>query len=180
MSSLFPFNPFSRLLMRRFAFLCFFFLLVAGCQRSDSTGFGAETDEPDYRRGQQLVKAGRQQEALTAFLNVIEKRGEDAPESHLEVGLIELQYVKDPIAAIYHFRKYLELKPNSQQADLVRQRIETAMRDFARTLPAQPLENQIDRLDLMELVDKLKRENDQLKADLAAARSGTAITAASP
>jgi tetratricopeptide (TPR) repeat protein len=88
-------------------------LLAAGCERSDRLTLSAETDDPQYRRGQQLLKQGHNQDALGAFLKVIEKRGDDAPESHLEAGLLYQQYFKDPISAIYHFNKYIELQPNS-------------------------------------------------------------------
>jgi tetratricopeptide (TPR) repeat protein len=144
--------------------------LFTACERRDSLPFASEVDEPHFRRGSQLLKAGRTQEALAAFLKVIEKRGSDAPESHLEVGLLYLQNVKDPIAAIYHFRKFLELRPNSPQADLVRQRIDTATKEFARTLPAQPLEGQLQRIELMDLVDKLQAENLQLKDEISRLR----------
>lgn len=145
-------------------------LVFTGCEPRDSMPFASEVDEPHFRRGSQLLKAGRTQEALAAFLKVIEKRGGDAPESHLEVGLLYLQNVRDPIAAIYHFRKFLELRPNSPQADLVRQRIDTATKEFARTLPAQPLEGQLQRIELMELVEKLQSENNQLKEEIARLR----------
>jgi len=144
--------------------------VFTGCEPRESMPFTSEVDEPHYRRGSQLLKAGRTQEALAAFLKVIEKRGSNAPESHLEVGLLYLQNIKDPIAAIYHFRKFMELRPNSPQADLVRQRIETATKEFARTLPAQPLEGQLQRLDLMELVEKLQAENFQLKEEISRLR----------
>ena len=148
-------------------------VLVAGCEPANRLSLGAETNEPQYRRGQQLLKQGRNQEALGAFLKVIETRGDDAPESHLEAGLIYQQFVpKDPVAAIYHFRKYLESQPNSRQADLVRQRIDAAMRDFARTLPGQPLENQTERFELMEKIDQLLQENQQLKDEIAAMHPG--------
>ena len=63
------------------------------------------------------------------FLKVIQKRGlNESPESHLEVGLLYQFHFKDPIAAIFHYRKFRELKPNSPQADLVRQRIDAATR----------------------------------------------------
>ncbi len=159
---------------RLFTWLLFAALLfAAGCDRSDVSPFTVEGDEPGYRRAKDLIKQGRNQEALSEFQKVIEKRGlNNAPESHLEVGLLFQYHIKDPIAAIYHYRKFRELKPNSQQADLVRQRIDAATRDFARTLPAQPLENQLDRLDMSELAQRLQRENEKLKADLAAARAG--------
>jgi tetratricopeptide (TPR) repeat protein len=146
--------------------------LAAGCDRGDTLTLSSETDDPSYRQGQQLSKQGRNQEALNAYLKVIVKRDETAPESHLEVGLILLRHVKDPIAAIYHFRKYLELQPNSRQAVYVRGLIDTAKREFARTLPATPLESQADTLEKQDQIDRLLRENDQLKAELSAFRSG--------
>ena len=147
-------------------------LLAAGCERGDSLTLSSETDEPYYRQGQQLSKQGRNQEALNAYLKVIAKRDETAPESHLEVGLILLRHVKDPIAAIYHFRKYLELQPNSRQAVYVRGLIDTSKREFARTLPATPLESQADQLEKQDQIDRLLRENDQLKAELTSLRAG--------
>ncbi len=147
-------------------------LLAAGCDRGDSFTLSSETDEPFYRQGQQLSKQGRNQEALNAYLKVIAKRDDTAPESHLEVGLILLRHVKDPIAAIYHFRKYLELQPNSRQAVYVRGLIDTSKREFARTLPATPLESQADQLEKQDQIDRLLRENDQLKAELTALRGG--------
>jgi tetratricopeptide (TPR) repeat protein len=147
-------------------------LLAAGCERGDNLTLSSEIDEPFYRQGQSLSKQGRNQEALNAYLKVIAKRDETAPESHLEVGLILLRNVKDPIAAIYHFRKYLELQPNSRQAVYVRGLIDTSKREFARTLPATPLESQADQLEKQDQIDRLLRENDQLKAELSALRAG--------
>jgi hypothetical protein len=116
---------------------------------------------------------------LSAFLKVIEKRGDDAAESHLETGLLYAQHINDPLSAIYHFKKYLALRPNSPQAALVRQRIDAATREFARTLPAQPLENQLQRVDLVAALDKLKQENEALKqelVDVKAGRNAVAVT----
>lgn len=150
---------------------------LGGCGDSERFSYATETDEPNYREGLSLVKAGRRQEALTAFLKVIDKRRDDAPESHLEVGLLYVQHINDPLSAIYHFRKYLALRPNSPQAPLVRQRIDAAIREFARTLPAQPLEGQSPRVDLVAALDKLKQENESLKQQLADARAGRGGTA---
>lgn len=147
-------------------------LALAGCSDRDRVKTAAETDEPAYREGQSQLKAGRRQEALSAFLKVIDQRGDDAPESHLEVGLLYAQHINDPLSAIYHFKKYLALRPNSPQSPLVRQRIDAATRDFARTLPAQPLENQLQRVDLVAALDRLKQENEALKQELADVKAG--------
>lgn len=145
--------------------------LAAGCERSDNQQLSSEADEPNYRQGQQLVKQGRNTEALASFLKVIARRGDAAPESHLEAGLLYLQQIKDPIAAIYHFRKYLELQPNSKQAIYVKGQIDAAKRDFLRTLPATPPENQAG-LGLLDKVERLQRENEDLRAELMALRAG--------
>jgi LysM repeat protein len=147
-------------------------LWLGGCTDSERVRTAAEVDEPAYREGQSLLKTGRRQEALSAFLKVIDLRGNDAPESHLEIGLLYAQHINDPLSAIYHFKKYLALRPNSPQAPLVRQRIDAATREFARTLPAQPLENQLQRVDLVAALDKLKQENEALKQELADVKAG--------
>lgn len=146
-------------------------LALVGCGDDPRRAYAAEIDEPAYRQGVALLKSGRRQEALAAFLNVIERRS-DAPESHLEAGLLYLHHINDPLAAIYHFKKYLALRPNSQQSAVVRQRIDFAIREFAKTLPAQPLPTQFERIDLLAKVDRLTRENEDLKQQLADLKAG--------
>ena len=147
-------------------------LLPAGCSRDNSATVLAETDEPSYREGQQLLRQDRTHEALTSFLKVIEKRGEQASaESHLEAGIILMKYHHDPLEAIHHFRKYLEQQPNSPKAPLVKGQLLAAGREYASTLAGQPLESQSGRLDTLEQMEKLKRENEQLRAELAATRT---------
>ena len=128
----------------------------------------SETDEKQYQLGQDYKNQGRMEEALSAFERVIDAR-RDAPESHLEAGYIYLRTLKDPINAIYHFNCYLRLQPQSSQATQVGQLIETAQKEFARQLPAQPYEGSLDRIDLMDLVQTLKQENEGLKRELIAA-----------
>ncbi|MEO0510032.1 MAG: LysM peptidoglycan-binding domain-containing protein [Verrucomicrobiota bacterium] len=142
--------------------------LVAGCG-SASVEVVSETDEKQYQLAQDYKSQGRIEEALSAFLRVIDAR-RDAPESHLEAGYIYLRTMKDPVRAIYHFERYLQFKPQSQQAIQVRQLIETAQKEFARQLPAQPYQGELDRIDLMELMKNLKLENDSLKRDLVIAQ----------
>ncbi|MCU0793846.1 MAG: LysM peptidoglycan-binding domain-containing protein [Opitutaceae bacterium] len=162
-----------------FAFATLF--IVAACDRVDSMPFTAEVDEPGYRRGKELIRQGRNQEALSEFQKVIEKRGlHNAPEAHLELGLLYQSHIRDPISAIYHFRKYRELKPNTQQAELVRARIDAAMREFASTLPGKPLDNPLTPADNFEVVQRLQRENEQLNAALARMRVSLGLAARTP
>ena len=145
---------------------------LTGCPDKERLSSATEVDDPNYREGQALLKTGRKQEALSAFLKVIGTRGDEAPESHLEIGLLYLQHINDPLSAIYHFKKYLALRPNNPLASQVKQRIDAATREFARTLPAQPLEGQPQRVDLVAALDRMKQENDALKQELADLKAG--------
>ncbi len=156
-------------LFRTFLLLGLLLHLFAGCAPSGVEVLN-ETDEKQYQLAQDYKTQGRMEEALSAFLRVIDAR-RDAPESHLEAGYIYLHELKDPIRAIYHFDRYLQFKPQSPQAGQVRQLIETAQKEFARQLPAQPYQGELDRIDLMELVKNLKQENESLKRDLVAAEN---------
>jgi len=150
--------------------------LGAGCGDRDGAPLPAETDEPFYVQGVQLKRQGRHGEALTSFLKVIDRRGErGAAESHFEAGEIFLHHAKDPGEAYHHFRKYLELQPNSKQADLVRGRVDTAKREFWRQLAGRPLDDQSVRVQITEEVSKLRRENDELRAELSVLRGGGAM-----
>ncbi len=144
------------------------FLVIVGCLESSNSA-PPEIRERDYKQGMQFLKEGRNQEALSSFLIVIDER-RDAPESHLQAGTLYLQHLKDPISAIYHFRKYLETDPQSRRANRVRQLIESSMKEFARTFPAQPFQGPLERLDLMEMVEQVRTENLELKRRLLAAK----------
>jgi LysM repeat protein len=153
--------------------LCVLLLLGAGCTDRNSAPMPAEMDEPLYVEGIQLKRQGRYPEALSAFLKVIDKRGaRSAPESHVEAGVIFLNHSKDPIYACYHFRRYLELQPNSKQAELVRGMVNSAKREFARTLPGRPMDDQSVRMQTDEEISTLRRENAELRAELATLRGG--------
>jgi tetratricopeptide (TPR) repeat protein len=134
--------------------------LAGGCAPADTVT--RETDERAYRRGKSLQREGRHEEALQAFLSLIASRP-DAVESHLEAGLIYLNRIKDPLAAIYHFRSYLSLNPEGEHADFVEELIQTAQKDFAVSLPGNPFGDAVERVNLMETVKDLKEENTRLK-----------------
>lgn len=157
-------------------------LLSAGCGRGDGGVQIAETDEPIYQEGKQLLRQGRDAEALARFLKVIEQRGERAaPESHFEAGLLYLRHMKDPVSAIYHFKKYVDHPPaNAKQVQSVRELINTARREFAATLPGRLLEDQSTRLDQVAELEALKRENQELRAELATLRGNLTATQSRP
>jgi len=139
--------------------------LGSGCGKEQNAIIAvAETDEPQYQSGEQMLREEHPDEALTAFLAVIKSREDDAPESHLEAGRIYLTNKNDPISAIYHFKAYLVAKPNSDQAPMVKELINTAQKDYARSLPGAP--NIYDEVELLDQITALKAENENLRHEL--------------
>jgi hypothetical protein len=152
----------------------FFFLLAvyiggvwvqSGCAPAGS--IIDEGDDPAFDRGKSYLKVGREAEALDEFLSVT-RRVTQAPNSHLEAGrlLLTLSARKDPVAAIYHFRRFLLLQPNARESPMVEQLIVTAEREIIRKLPGEPYKNYLESIELKEENDRLQREIEDLQARL--------------
>ena len=158
---------------RKFHFLVWLLPLLwfsgagSGCLDSDTLELGPEEQERSFQRGRQYLREGRENDALREFLRVIDMRPGNAPESHLEAGEIFLNYLEDPVEAIYHYRKYLEQKPNSREAELVRGRKDAAKREFARSLPARPQVGSREREEMIDRLERLQRRNLELQREVA-------------
>lgn len=140
-------------------------ILLGGCYPGSDKQV-PETQNKSYLRGKRYLREDRRDEALQAFLQVTIETPANAPESHLEAGRLYQNTRKDPIAAIYHYRKFLEQRPQGQEAPIVRQMIESARKDFAAQLPGNPFDSDADRLDLLKMLQEARDQNDQLKQEL--------------
>lgn len=147
---------------------------LTGCW--ENINKGPETEETAYKRGQRLLKEGRSSDALESFLKVIAKRP-DAPESHLEAGRLYLDFEKDPVTAIYHFKAYLREHPKTPQAPMVRQLIQTAQKSFAKSLPGEPFSEEFDRLDLLDCLSRQRLQIETLQAENATLKERLASVA---
>lgn len=157
-------------------------LVLGGGCGSDTGPQAPETDEPLFREAQELRRQGKDEQALNDYLKLIAQRGDQAPQSHLNVAILDLDTFQDPIAAIYHFREFLDQQPNSVQAGFVRGQIEAAKREFASTLPASSWLQNGPQPELAQQVQQLQAENAALKAQLAELRgqSGLGVSLQAP
>ncbi len=142
------------------------FAWLAGCGQSDPGV--SEEENPQYQRGRDLLRQGREEEAMEQFLLVLDKTTE-APQTHLELGRLFLQVEgrKDPVQAVFHFRSFLRFQPDAREADNVAQLIATAEKQFLASLPGKPFGDQLDAMQLRERNQALEREVVSLKARLA-------------
>ena len=91
------------------------FFLSVGCSEFDEVS--DEENSSAFQKGKSYLKVGKNEDALDEFLSIT-RRMVRCPKSHLEVGrlYLTLKSRKDPVAAIYHFRRYLFLEPSSREA----------------------------------------------------------------
>ena len=154
-------------------FLLFLVLFTGvGCWPNEQKKDLEETEEPVYRRAQRYERENRYDDALDAYLKVIRKRycdGQESPESHLATAQIYLNRLEDPISSIHHLREYLRIMPNSEQSEKVRDMVKSARKEFASNLPGKPYENQASRVDLMDMLKRVREQNLRLKKQLATA-----------
>ena len=137
----------------------------SGCGSSDLPGI--EENDSAYDRGRAHLRQGNEEEALDEFLSVT-RRIVQSPQSHIEVGrlLMKLENRRDPVAAIYHYRRFLELSPESKEAATVEQLIVTAEREIIRKLPGAPYVEHLEALGLREENNRLKRELSDMRVRL--------------
>src|SRR2546425_7845004 len=152
----------------RRATLVLFCACWTGCSPFGESGRDEEKD-PNYLTGKNRVAALDHQGAIDAFEKALAANPRCAA-AHLELGLIYHQSLATNWArAIYHFEKYLELRPKANNADLIRQNVEYCRLALAREAPYTP-NNDLVRREIERLTrdnTDLRQQVDQLKSQLA-------------
>ena len=153
------------------------FLFLSGCSEQRRFETVAELEEPVYRRAKDLLDRGMDNEALENFLNLIQRRNGNAPESHLDAGNIYLNHLRDPVSAIYHFKRYKSLlshRGTSEarvQLDLIDDLIRSGTKAFAASFEAHVYKDPLERLKLLDTITQIRKENALLKEQLSATRT---------
>ena len=127
-------------------------LLGAACGRFT----GGDLDHnSDYIRAHNAAAAGDFHVAAT-FYNKALLAFPNSGKAHLEFGQLCDEKLGDPIAAIYHYRQFLELDPNSEHRQMVEGYVDRAKLALAAKLPPT---SGADPAELM----RLQMENNALR-----------------
>ena len=100
--------------------------------------------------------------AAEAFEKALEVNPRSAA-AHFELGLLCENNRQDFAAAIYHFDRYLKLRPQDEYAEVVQQRIVACKQELAKSVSLAPLSQSMQR----EL-ERYSAENRDLKQKLEA------------
>lgn len=129
----------------------------------------SEVEEPLFAEAQQCLRTDRTDEAFQLLNRLVEKRSAPCPETHFQLG--QLSVKSDPIDAIYHFQRYLSQTTDGARSKIAMQLIETAKKEFARTLPlGNRTAETPEYIRLTEVLKQMREENARLKAQLAQTR----------
>ena len=118
-----------------------------------------EERDPYFKRALARKNAQDIDGAIEAYEKALERKPALA-RAHLDLGLLYEKYRQDYVRAIYHYERYLELRPTAEKRKLVEDLIRQARMSFAASLPDKPAE-------AVQQIALLKREIDSLKAQLA-------------
>jgi LysM repeat protein len=120
-----------------------------------------EEKEPHFLTGMGLVNAMDYSGAIESFEKALDVNPQSAS-AHFQLGWLFEQKEPDPAAAIYHYGRYLHLRPGADNADIVKQRIEGCKQQLARTVSLGPVTERVQH-ELEQLVEDKKRLIEQNK-----------------
>jgi LysM repeat protein len=147
---------------------------VGGCLPSGESPLD-EQKEPHFLTGRNLVSQMDFPGAIDSFERALEVNPQSAS-AHFELGVLYDEKANDPAAAIYHYERFLKLRPNSNEAELARGHINTCKLELARTVsslgPLPP--------STQHEMEKVLLENKDLKTQLARYEAAYASHAPSP
>ena len=129
----------------------------------------SEIEESLFLEAQRCLRTDRTDEAFKLLSRLVEERRGSCPETHFQLG--QLSVKNDPIGAIYHFQRYLSQTTDGARSKIAMQLIETAKKEFARTLPlGNRTAETPEYIRLTEVLKQMREENARLKARLAQTR----------
>src|SRR3989442_1231966 len=114
-----------------------FLALGVGCERSGPISAAEAEHEVNYQRARKLYEQSDFQGAAEFYKRALSVNA-DFASAHLEWGLLCDDKLGDPITAIYHYRRFLDLRPDSEKRQLIEDFIERAKLSLAAKLPQSP------------------------------------------
>jgi tetratricopeptide (TPR) repeat protein len=159
--------------LRAIGYCAVLFLLMScpgGCvQRSVRVD---EERDPHFQRGRAFADGQDFKQAAEEFEKALETNPRSAA-AHFELGWIYDTKLNDYAAAIYHYDRLLQLRPDAKRAALVNERMRGCKEELANSQFLLPNSRNLQRE-----VDRLNAENLLLKKQLEALKNQPAPVAA--
>jgi len=150
--------------MRQLSVLIVFLstLLLSGCNRDAQTEDQREEKTPLIKQGLAYMEIKDWNKAEETFKKAINKNPRLAT-PHLQLATIYQQHKPNLIFAIYHYQRYLELRPESEKKEFIQEQLQRIQNTLVESIVKQdPKIRQI-----MENYQKLQEDNISLRRQIA-------------
>lgn len=134
-------------------------LALCGCN-PPGQGVADEEKEPQFLIGRSRVNAMNFGGAIEAFEQALEKNPQSGA-AHFELGWLYAEKEADAAAAIYHYQKYLKLRPTAANGDTIKEHIFRLKQELAKGVLPVPASNEMQK-QLEQLVDENRKLNEEL------------------
>lgn len=147
-----------------------FAMLLTSCD----DGAPNESRHPLYVKALNQKEKGKYPESARTFEEYL-KVNPDSAKTHLELATLYDDNLKDSLLAVYHYRRYLELEPNSQEKDNIETWLKGAEKEYYDHLKMNYIDSDLKKeLEALRdrekryvaLLTQLKKENENLKSQL--------------
>ena len=145
-------------------------LLSAGCNKDATWWDGQERNQPLMQRAADRADQGDVESAVRLYLQAIDNNP-GAARAHLDLALLYHDQVKDYVKAVYHYERYLELRPDAEKHEMIANRVRLAKQSFAGSLlqgesasAVRIAELEKENTDLRQQMEILEREVHRLRA----------------
>jgi nucleoid-associated protein YgaU len=156
----------------RFLLVCVLVGLLAGCRRDIRTHDEHDRSLPLAQRARAAAATGGLDDAVALYREAL-IANPAAARVHLDLAFLLHDSIKDYVGAIYHYRDYLRLRPDTEKAEMVKNRVRLAKQALAASvLPGdREVGRTIARLEqevsaLRQRVGELKGANARLTREL--------------
>ncbi len=149
--------------------------LLSACGVSSERLDRRDERDPLIIRGDARKRAGDIDGAIELYQKALERKPQLAL-AHLKLAVEFDEYKQDYLRAIYHYSRYLEMRPRAEKNELVEELIRMAHVSYLASLPNPP-PGAIERISMLERENEnLKRQIDEMSERLRAAREAGAPT----
>jgi nucleoid-associated protein YgaU len=139
---------------------------VTGCRDSAGRLDRLEEDTPMIRKAIERKRLGDDHGAISLYGKALDKDPTLA-RAHLELGFLLDHPTRDYVLAIYHYRRYLDIRPGTDKKEMIEDRIRMAKLALAASL-SPTTSSGAERMMTFEKENAgLRQENDYLRNELA-------------
>jgi len=133
-------------------------LMTTGCSGHARLADQREENDPLIRRARAKKRLHDIDGAIDLYNEALQRKP-DLARAHLELGVLYENHRTNYLSALYHYRRYLELRPDTEKRELIEGVIDSVRVSFAASLPEKSSAS-------IREIARLQTENNTLRGQL--------------